>query len=438
MRILQPADCELRKILQSQKIRPDQEYIPSRYVLPFTHKGRSFLFHTLTRELLEAELPERRIPSQDSDLLIEHWFLVPEGSDELAFYRDISSRMRSRRKTKMHRLYTIHPTTECNARCAYCYQNGIKRLTMTKDVVRHTLRYILDTQTENRVKLKWVGGEPLLCPEIIDRICSGLREAGIEYTSSMISNGSLITPEIVRKMREDWNLCRIQISMDGAEADYTARKQYKSLPDAYRIVLEGINLLAESGIQVIVRCSVDKENWNRIGMFLNDMKTAIKDKTNVRIYFAPLFQVRCGPEDLALWEKVFAAGAAIEEAGFCVKPSLFSASRFRIFHCSADGGNVTIHSDGGLYACSCLAKASRFGSVLCGVTDEEARNAFCRTDRIRNQCGTCPFLPECTAFDHCPYTDTHCREVRKMDDLAVLKRLIDKATETSFSDDPKH
>ena len=242
----------------------------------------------------------------------------------------------------MHRLYTILPTTACNARCTYCYERGIKPTTMTPEILRHSIQYIRNTQSGNKVRIKWVGGEPLLCVGIIDQICAGLREAGLEYSATMISNGSLITPEIVRKMREDWNLMRVQISMDGAEPDYIARKQYPANPNAYHIVMERINLLAESGIRVTVRCNVDEENWNGIYAFLSDMKAAIYNKTNVWIYFAPLFRARCGKHDLAIWEKVLAAKPAIEKSGFHAKSSIFSDSHFRVFHCMADGGNVTI------------------------------------------------------------------------------------------------
>ncbi len=425
MRVLQASDSELRRILGVQKTIPGKEYRPSQFVLRFTHKDREFLFHTMTRELLEGELPEQCRPGEGWDSLIEGYFLVPAETDECAFYQNVSALMRSCRKKEMHRLYTILPTTACNARCDYCYEKGIRQGNMTPETVRHTLQYILHSRSGDKVRIKWVGGEPLLCTGIIDEICAGLREAGLEYKSTMISNGTLITPEIVRKMQEDWNLNHIQISMDGCEEDCIARKQYPAFQEAYRIVMEGISLLAENGIRVTVRCNVDEENWNGIPAFLSDMKAAVSGKENVWVYFAPLFQVRCGRNDLALWEKIIAAKPAIEEAGFHVRDSLLSGSRFRIFHCMADGDNVTINSDGDLYACGCLTKSSRFGNVQYGVTDEDARRSFCSADRVREKCRQCPFLPECTAFDSCPYKDTHCREIREMDDLSVLKRIVE-------------
>jgi radical SAM protein with 4Fe4S-binding SPASM domain len=425
MKELQAADSELRKILPSQKIQPDTEYKPSQYVLQFSHGGRRFLFHTMTRELLEAELPERCLPGQGFDHLIETYFLVPLGKDECAFYQEVSAMMRSSRKKNGHGLYTILPTTACNARCAYCYEKGIQPITMSSETIQQTVRYILNTHSKDKVRLKWVGGEPLLCPDIIDQICAGLREAGLDYRSTMVSNGSLITPLIADKMQKDWNLNRIHISMDGAEKDCIARKQYIASYEAYHTVMEGISLLAERGIRVIVRCNVDEENWDGTKEFLNDMKAAIPDKTNVWISFTPLFQVRRGKNDLAIWEKVFSAKSAIEAAGFHTRNSLLSDSHFRVFHCMADGGNVTINSDGSLYACGCFAESSRFGDIFNGITNESARREFCSVEKVHEKCRHCPFLPECTAFGSCPYQDTHCRKVREMDDMAMLKQLME-------------
>lgn len=53
----------------------------------------------------------------------------------------------------------------------------MKPVTMTPETADQTIRYILDTHEGDRVSLVWFGGEPLLCPDLIDRICGGLREA---------------------------------------------------------------------------------------------------------------------------------------------------------------------------------------------------------------------------------------------------------------------
>jgi sulfatase maturation enzyme AslB (radical SAM superfamily) len=75
---------------------------------------------------------------------------------------------------------------------------------MTPETVEQVIRFIVSTYADKKVKITWFGGEPLLGEGIIDRICEGLREAGVEYKSTIISNGSLISPEIISKMVREW------------------------------------------------------------------------------------------------------------------------------------------------------------------------------------------------------------------------------------------
>ena len=49
-------------------------------------------------------------------------------------------------------------------------------------------------------------------------------------------------------MAGDWKLTKIQISMDGAEPDYIARKRYYTARDQYHTVLEAVSC----GVPVIV------------------------------------------------------------------------------------------------------------------------------------------------------------------------------------------
>ena len=362
---------------------------------------------------------------------------MPADKDECAYYNQISSLMRVYSRKKGIRGYTILPTLGCNARCVYCYEEGMQQVTMTPEIVEQAIRFILDTHQGDRVKLSWFGGEPLLCPNIIDRICEGMRDAGLEYKSSMISNGSLITPEIIGKMGGDWKLTHIQVSMDGAEADYVSRKRYYADRDHYHQVMRAVSRMSEAGITVTIRCNVDEENAGGIPRFLDDLSVGVAHKDKADIYFAPLNAVRMSENDLALWTKLRDLRPLVERAGFRFRPFLGLGTAFRTFHCMADAGSVVVAPDGSLYPCEHCPPGSRFGDIWHGVTDESAKKAFCRTDVTREKCRKCPFLPDCTSFASCPVQDVHCREVWELMALDTLKRLAErKESESGDEDSP--
>ena len=434
MNEIKKPDATLKKLLPTQKPRPGVQYIASQFAYPFERDGRQYIYNTLTKQFVEAALPARAMAGEGCDELIEGYFLAPEGKDECAFYESISTMMRAYSRKKAHRGYIILPTLACNARCVYCYEEGRAQITMTPEIVEQTIKFILDTHEGDKVNLSWFGGEPLLRPDIIDRICQGLREAELEYKSSAISNGSLITPAIIEKMTGPWNVKHIQISMDGAEDEYIRRKRYFKAADQYHDVMRNIELLAEAGISVSIRCNVDEGNWNGIPAFIEDLKAHIQTRSQVGVYFAPLNDVResecCGD----MWARILDAEPMCTKAGFRRSKFMRFGGNFRVNHCMVDANSAVICPDGSLYPCEHCPPEARYGDIFNGVTDEAARKAFCGVGPTREKCRKCPFLPECTSFSHCPIQDMHCREVRDMMEKETLNGLLDRSMDDQAGD----
>ena len=431
---LRQPDALLKKLLPPQKLQPDTVYVPSQFSLTFVHNGHHYIFNTLTKQCVNAELPEQCRAGEGFDDLIRNRFLVPQGKDECAFYQSVSTMLRAYSHKNGVKSYTILPTLCCNARCFYCYEEGCQSLTMTQETVEQTIRYIIDSHVGDKVKLTWFGGEPLLRADIIDRICEGLREAGIDFKSTMISNGSLITPAIVEKMTGAWNLQYIQISTDGDEQEYVRRKRYITDDNQYRKVLSAIDMMSSRDITVAVRCNIDEGNIDSIPAFADDLASTIHNRDKVLLYLSPLFDVRSGDNAMQFWEKVIAARSQIAASGIHVYNIIGFSGSFRVNHCMADSGAVVICPDGVLSPCEHLQQAAAFGDIWRGVTDESARREFCRTDRIREKCRKCTFLPECTGFASCPIYDADCAKLRRMMIIDSLKRRIDKK-ETYFDGD---
>ena len=434
---LRKPDATLIKLLQPAGLRSDIVYVPSQFAIRFEHNGNRYVFNNLTKHLIQGDLPSSARVGEGFDDLIVARFLVPEDKDECACYNGVSALMRAFCNKKGVQGYTILPTLSCNARCVYCYEEGVKPTTMTPETVEQTIRYIVSSHVGDKAKIAWFGGEPLLGEAIIDRICEGMRESGVPYGSEMISNGRLITPEIVEKMTGPWRLKRIQISMDGDEKDYVARKRYRQEGDHYRSVMRAIDLMADKRIIVQVRCNVDEENLDGIPTFLRELSANVRYKDYVSVYLAPLYQTRSGERAMPFWEKALAARPLIESAGFQVgRIKEERGTSFRVSHCMADSGCVVVCPDGTLTPCEHLPQGAAFGDVWHGVTNEAARREFCRVDRVREKCRACPFLPDCTNFASCPVQDVHCRELRELMVVNALKRVVAKEEKENADEDP--
>ena len=425
MRELHRPDDTFRKLFSEQTPRPEIFYVPSQFSLPFSHGGKQYVFSTLTKQCVETVFPERATAGEGYDELIKARFLVPEGTDEYAFCRSVLTLLKLHNRKNLKPAYTILPTLGCNARCVYCFQQGTEQTGMTDDTVEAALRFIQNDCGGKKIILSWFGGEPLLRQDVIDRISYGIRDAGIDYESLMVTNGSLITPETIEKMTDLWRLERIQISMDGTEQDYIARKRYHTYRDAYHTVINAADRLSEAGISVQIRCNVDEANVNGIPEFIRDLKKHIRHKENVSVYLMPLYETMRGEHGVEVCEKVLAMQDMIESAGFAVTFERFN-QKLPTYHCMADAAGIVIGPDGTLFCCEDIPKGSKIGTVMDGITEPDARTSFVGADRIPEKCRACAFLPDCIPVMGCPNFGMICTEARELFTLDALRRIIDE------------
>lgn len=425
MREIHKQDTKLLKLLPPQIPLEGIRYVPSQFTLPFERCGKKYVFNTLTKQCLETELPSFAKSGSGSDDLIRQRFLVPEGKDECAFYNSVSAVLRASKKKEAVPSFVVMTTLCCNARCVYCYEEGLKQTNMSDDTADDTTLFILKTCGSRPVKITWFGGEPLLRENVIDRISTGLLEAGVRFSSTFSTNGSLITPSNVKKMAGLWNTRYVNISMDGSEQDYISRKRYYNYRDYYHAVIDAADLISEEGIGVSVRCNVDLENIDSVSDLIKDLASGIKTKSNVCVYPVPLYQVCATPDILKLFQKILDLRETIVSAGFTTISNEYLDLSLRTVHCMADGCGFTVAPDGSLYCCELMAKGSLIGNVRDGITDKEAKANFGHVTDTREKCRKCVFLPECTSLSTCPkYYDT-CLEMRTLVETDELRRMVD-------------
>ena len=126
-------------------------------------------------------------------------FYVDENFDEInALIENSKYRLNNFSKKK----FRVLTTTCCNARCPYCYEAGVKAVTMSAETAEAIADFILmQSQRVKTVEIEWFGGEPLLNTQAIDIICSCIMErkpSELKFESSMVSNGYLINDAVVQ------------------------------------------------------------------------------------------------------------------------------------------------------------------------------------------------------------------------------------------------
>lgn len=140
---------------------------------------------------------------------------------------------------------TFQVTEDCCMKCTYCYQHNKSKNKMTFEVAKKFIDDLLTDKYENintsntfGIYFDFIGGEPLLEIELIDKISTYTLEKMIELKHpwlrfirfSFSSNGLLYnTPEFQNYLDKFGSVCSLGISVDGN----------KELHDSCRIDLNG-------------------------------------------------------------------------------------------------------------------------------------------------------------------------------------------------------
>lgn len=296
-------------------------------------------------------------------------------------------------------VYRIFSTTDCNARCFYCYEKDIVHSYMSNTTADDIAQFIIEHVGNRSCLIQWFGGEPLMNTEAIDIVTSKLRAAlgDRRVRFMMITNGSLVSEEIIRKMIDFWKISRVQISLDGAHEEYVHRKNYVSIEDPFTVILENIRLLLEKKIFVSLRINYDMKNYKSIIELLDILAQNFKHFQNLHVYAYHIFTTEpTETADPLFKEEWFAMQRALIESGFLRPLDAYSLSirKKQCFACSSN--SFVIMPDGSLYKCALATKdtAACVGNIKTGITNYPVFERWCNTS-LREECTECPFLPLC-------------------------------------------
>lgn len=407
MKIISKASDTVLSILKPFNKEVKDSRIIKYFVQLNTDEG-VLLYNTLTRELVLLSDEEYRDISNNK-YLAEHWFLVPQNANEKEYADVVKFISNSRRiDFKTITVYTIFPTTDCNARCFYCFELGRSRIPMSNEVALNTVQYIKKHCGNKRVKLNWFGGEPLMNSKAIDTICKGLRDEGIEYSSRMTSNGYLFNDELVKKALDLWNLKSVQITLDGTETIYNKVKAfvYKD-GNPYQIVLNNIERLLDASIHVSIRMNMDLHNAEDLLLLAQQLAKRFVGRKNLYVYAHHIFKdgvpmaQQHTDEEWAVREKAMSLlENTIDKAGFASKAGL--TKKIKTNHCMADcGGAVTILPDGNIGLCESYSETEFIGHLDREGFDQEMIASWKETIPEIPECIDCFYYPQCIKLKKC-------------------------------------
>ena len=414
MKIIVKGKEKILRLLGKQRLQ-NVLYRKMRYVLQTECSDGLLLHNVITGQMVLLDHEETQaiesLPCKSNDitrLLIEDYYLVPVEYDE----KDTVVKLRR----ILNRLipfsggstYTIFTTTNCNARCFYCYESNLERINMNENTADILVKYIIThNQNDKVLNLHWFGGEPLVCVDRIDQICKALKLQGQKYVSSMTSNGYLFTEAIIERAVNDWKLGSVQITLDGTEQIYNKTKSYVSAEGSpYQRVIRNICLLMQHNIRVIIRLNLDRHNKDDLYNLIYELDDIIKSHDKIEVYshvlfedagFDPILRDDSSRDDLYSCQNEL--NTLLEKLGLSKNNS--SLPSLKMHNSMADrDDSVVVYPDGRLFKCEHVEIGDEFAHIAANFSNVSGVEKF-RVITEKHECSSCPIYPSCILLKNC-------------------------------------
>lgn len=412
-------------IIESYSNSDAKKYKWSDFNVIRIESSETLVYNTFSKSLvlLSWDIRHRQIEDLRSDevqILYSCNIIVNIDLDEQVKYWEIHHLLRQiEYSTHAINRYNILTTTGCNARCFYCFEDGVDIKTMSSRTAEQVATYIYNNSSNTEmVELRWFGGEPLVNYKVIDIICSNLQKMGQPFYSTISSNGTLIgLPHIYNSLKK-WNFKKVRLSFDGLKEEHNRRKNYPSIPDAYTVTLENVDKLIAIGIETSIRLTFDENNLNDIFKVAEMLIKRYKDNKLVKVYSRCIFEkltTIAANNNLAQVKKLVEFKEFIDS--LLLKNGLYDETKWQPIgyqpsFCAANNPNaVVIDPMGRLTSCETITPNTQFwGDITNGVTDDNEKNRWIEITPIKEKCKTCHFLPSCTTFSLCPNDYYDCIE----------------------------
>ncbi|WP_158509590.1 radical SAM/SPASM domain-containing protein [Limnochorda pilosa] len=355
-----------------------------------------------------ADLPrETNLEEQ----LAEAGFLVPIGTDEDGSAMD----QYLAKYGTSHLQLIILPTEQCNFRCVYCYES-FSRGAMPSEVQKALKECVARQVNLERLNITWFGGEPLVAADVVVNLqqyfSQHCKRHGIEFSSTLVSNGYLLTPAVADKLLH-LGLSHLQITLDGTAAEHNKRRHLMDGGETFEKIMVNLRYLKQrtERVRVTLRHNYDRRNLSHAPEFIELMAREFADDPRFEFVFEPIGKWG-GQNDsvLDVYEGKERAATKIhlqrlaKEAGFrnAYQAQVLRPNGFVCY--AADPRSFVVGSDGTLYKCTVeLDKNER--NVVGRLTQDgklmvdwqkvalwtESNGAW----RQNSKCTGCFFLPAC-------------------------------------------
>lgn len=416
-------------LIKKQEYKKENRHRWSKYVIRQKDKNNNYIIHNMLNDCVIKINKSEFIKYKE--YLVKNWFFVPIEYDETPNAYKVREKLSTRETPTFQTIssFTILTTTDCNAQCYYCYEFGRNKIHMTEKIANDVADFIIKKNNGQEVVLRWFGGEPLYNEKVIDIITSRLREVGIKYKSSMISNAYLISEEKVDKYIKDWGLRNIQITLDGYGDTYNSIKNYiyEEEENAFDRVINNIDVLIRNKIRVSIRLNLSSINKEDIIKLIEFCGTKWRNNRYFSMYAHNIFDEEKS-EDEDFLEQIY---KDLEEVENIIIKNGVGNRRKKIKRllkktvCMGNSGkSVVINPWGQVGLCEHYSETEMIGNIYKDEYDKKVIDDWNERFDMIDLCEDCPLFPSCYRLKKCE--NSFCNKFKKELKIKEIKKTLIK------------
>jgi uncharacterized protein len=282
--------------------------------VPLPERGEVFLMNTITDAqlivsddvagLLDQAADCGRGATEEErealDLLVEHGFLV---ENRQADRTHLDQYLAGVKNSTAELNVTILTTLQCNFACDYCFQGdhgdyNERAEKMSPATARRLVDWIereLDRVRPERLVLTFFGGEPLLnlpvMYELAERTWRATRARGVVQGVNIITNGLLLTPDVVDRMLP-YGLNGVKITLDGDRETHDRMRPLRGGQGTFDRIIKNIREVA-GRCRIAVGGNFDESSVDSFPALLDFLSEQDFADKLTKVFFKPI--VRAEP-----------------------------------------------------------------------------------------------------------------------------------------------
>lgn len=219
--------------------------------------------------------------------------LVPDGQDEL---ESVLVRNKTAWRDRSTVAFILLPTSYCNMGCTYCGQEHVRGGLSADHRDRVTARVLraIRLETTRHVKVDWFGSEPMMGYAVLrslaTKFVAAAADHGATYSSTMVTNGSLLTERNLDVLIRQCGLGQFDITLDGPPEVHDVHRPLKSGKGSFDRIVRTVGAAVRNPdyehVGFDFRTNVDINNCDTIDRYIDIMAEAGFARPNVTFTLA--------------------------------------------------------------------------------------------------------------------------------------------------------